>query len=96
MHLGLLYRRVLERGGFENVTHYKMWARVRDDFDVDTRVATSASSHLRKLYEQWLLPIEQGCASFFYLFQNILIQSGMSRPAVSGNAWLPGRFGALE
>jgi hypothetical protein len=61
VHLGDLFFHVHRLGGFVSVISSKAWSRVRDELCIDRKVS-NAPAHLRKLYEQWLLPVEATCA----------------------------------
>jgi ARID/BRIGHT DNA binding domain len=50
---------VRSRGGYQHVTANKLWPCVCDDLHISAAAAHGAHGHLRKLYECWLLPIEQ-------------------------------------
>lgn len=57
-----LFFRVQQMGGFVAITSAKEWPRLRDQLGIDSK-AVAAPSQLRKLYEQWLLPVEAWCGS---------------------------------
>jgi hypothetical protein len=61
IHLSLLYYFVHRRGGHSALTSQKLWARVRDDLAIDSKASSRSNSHVRKLYEHWLLPVDEWC-----------------------------------